>query len=483
MAYLSYKMLAEYVILEKLKDEIEITDADKNTVAQFVQAHYLHKFPTGIKKIFAVNHKQQDGSKKMIGMAMYGSPFMTVTKFLEPAGIKLQETLELKRLFIDDVGLRNIESFVIGQTLGKIRKEMPEIRVVITFADDKAGHVGAIYQATNAIYLGKSDDGKHKYIYAMNDDDKKNIEQIIKPQPYPKKEVPPTTEVIKPPRNQAQYDMLAQIKRELGGKEEQPKDFSTVFADKEPEEDDRPSANPPPVLRGANRRRYDKMSKLVNQPPLKETKLSDLDYEQKQDLLAAIKAELEKQGKLQPAEVPEPPIDYPREDPPSHRYAVPLELSKIPAILPSDDIDPDDEEAALNQKVIDAMKTMPYPDFENDLFRPQGRDPEVPNMKLGKLSKYGTFKKKPNKSKVKENDAEQMARRKAQIAASIELEKQHSQEQKPVQPTQPARDTRDIAGRTEHEQNSDSYYNYMQNLRAREAQYAWQEWVRKNLEE
>jgi len=483
MAYLSYKMLAEYVILEKLKDEIEITDADKNTVAQFVQAHYLHKFPTGIKKIFAVNHKQQDGSKKMIGMAMYGSPFMTVTKFLEPAGIKLQETLELKRLFIDDVGLRNIESFVIGQTLGKIRKEMPEIRVVITFADDKAGHVGAIYQATNAIYLGKSDDGKHKYIYAMNDDDKKNIEQIIKPQPYPKKEVPPTTEVIKPPRNQAQYDMLAQIKRELGGKEEQPKDFSTVFADKEPEEDDRPSANPPPVLRGANRRRYDKMSKLVNQPPLKETKLSDLDYEQKQDLLAAIKAELEKQGKLQPAEVPEPPIDYPREDPPSHRYADPLEPSKIPAILPSDDIqDPDDEEAALNQKVIDAMKTMPYQDFEKDLFRPQGgSDPEVPNMRLGKMTKYA-IKKKPNKSKVKENDAEQTVRRKAQIAASIEQERS-DKEKEEEKKRMSAKTKTDIAGRNETSQNSDSYYNYMQNLRAREAQYAWQEWVRKNLGE
>jgi hypothetical protein len=395
MAYLSYKMLAEYVILEKLKDEIEIADADKSAVAQFVQAHYLHKFPAGIKKIFSVNHKQQDGTKKMIGMAMYGVPFMTAAKFLEPAGIQLKETLELKRLFIDDVGIRNIESFVIGQTLGRIRKEMPEIRVVLTFADDKAGHVGAIYQATNAIYLGKSDDSKHKYIYVMNDKDKKAIEQLIKPQAYPKKEVP--TEAIKPAKNQAQYDMLAQIKRELG-KGEQPKDFSSVFADKESEEDDRPSANPPPVLRSANRRKYDKLSKLINQPPLAETKLSDLDYQKKQDLLAAIKSELEKSGKLQPAKVPEEPITYAQAQPPSLRYQDPLQPNKIPAILPSDDDNPEDDEEALNQKVIDAMKTMPYQDFEKDLFHPQGQDPEVPNMRLGKLTKYA-IKKKPKKSK------------------------------------------------------------------------------------
>ena len=322
MAYLSYKMLAEYVILEKLKDEIEITDANKNSVAQFVQSHYLHKFPTSIKKIFAVNHKQQDGTKKMIGMAIYGSPFMTASKFLEPVGIKLQETLELKRLFIDDVGLRNIESFVIGQTLSKIRKEMPEIRVVITFADDKAGHVGAIYQATNAIYLGKSPDGKHKYIYAMNDKDKKAIEQIITPQPYPKKEVP--TEAIKP-------------------------------------------------------------------------RLSNLSYKEKQNLLAAIRTELEKQGKLQ--QPPESVINYAQQgEPPSLRYQHPLEPNKIPAILPSDDIDPEDDEAELNQRVIDAMKTMPYQDFEKDLFHPQGEDPQTPRMRLGKLQKYKM--RKPRRSKT-----------------------------------------------------------------------------------
>ena len=400
MAYLSYKMLAEYVILEKLKDEIEITDADKNAVAQFVQAHYLHKFPTGIKKIFAVNHKQQDGSLKMIGMAMYGSPFMTVSKFLEPAGIKLQETLELKRLFIDDVGIRNIESFVIGQTLGKIRKEMPEIRVVFTFADDKAGHVGAIYQATNAIYLGKSDDGKHKYIYIMNDDDKKNIEQIIKPQAYPKKEVP-TTEAIKPRSNQAQYDMLAQIKKELQAKGDLPPDLDPPDreAEREAERERDRLKKPYAGYQGAHRRKFDKQSKLINAPPLAETsKLSDLTYKQKQDLLAAIKAELEKGGKLQPAEVPEPPIDYPRPEPSSHRYQDPLKPNKTPVILPNDDIDPDDDEAALNQKVIDAMKTMPYADFEKDLFHPQGDDPEVPNMRLGKMTKYN-IKKKPRKSK------------------------------------------------------------------------------------
>jgi hypothetical protein len=393
MAYLSYKMLAEYVILEKLKDEVEVMDANREDVARFVQAHYLHKFPTALKKIFSVHHKQPDGTKRMIGMIMYGQPFMTVAKFLEPAGIKLQETLELKRLFIDDVGIRNIESFVIGQTINRIRKEMPEIRIVFTFADEQAGHVGAIYQATNAIYLGKSADGKHKYIYIMKDEDKKALEPLLKPQPYPKKE--PTTEGSK--ETQASYDMLAQIKRELGSK------LGKTFQDVDEPLPDAPAPAKP--LSPTGRKTYyggrpssGRQSKLMKEPPIAESKLSDLSYEEKQELLAAIKGELEKQGKLAPSEVPEPPIDYPREDPPSLRYQHPLEPSKIPAILPSDDVDPDDEEAALNQKVIDAMKELPYADFEKDLFHPQGNDPQTPNMRLGKLTKYN-IKKKAKRSK------------------------------------------------------------------------------------
>lgn len=257
MAPKSYKLLAEYVILEKLKDEVEIVPATQQDVAQFVQKHYLHQFPTGTKKIYAVLHKQQDGTKLMVGCIIYGVPFHTVGKFLQPVGVAPNEILELKRLFIDDIGLRNIESFVIGQTIKLLKKDMPEIKVVITFADDKVGHVGSIYQATNAIYLGKSNDGKHKYLYIMHDEDKNIIGQVLKPQAYPKKEVPPVEETKS--GNQASWDMLAQIKKELG----QQADWDSVDEPQitEPEK-------PPTVFRGANKRKFDKQSKLLKQPPL-----------------------------------------------------------------------------------------------------------------------------------------------------------------------------------------------------------------------
>lgn len=170
------------LILEKMKDDIEIRPAQKDEIMQFVQKHYLQKFPAGTQLIYMVLNQNQP-----IGMALYGSPFPTASKFLEPE-VKHNETIELKRLFLNDVNIPNLESFVIASTIKKIKEDKPTIKVVITFADDKVGHTGTIYQATNATYLGKSDSGKHKYIYIIRGN-LNAIKAKLSPQPYPKKEI------------------------------------------------------------------------------------------------------------------------------------------------------------------------------------------------------------------------------------------------------------------------------------------------------
>jgi len=174
------KLLKEYVIQEKIKDDFQVLPTTKEKAEPFVMKHYLEKFPTGIKRIYGV---YQQGN--MVGVIIYGIPFMTASKFLEPE-VKLNETMELKRLFIDDLGIKNLESFVIGQSLKLLKRDEPQVKVVITFADDKQGHTGVIYQATNAIYIG-SGGGKHKYIYIIGGNINAintRVQQLI--QPYPK---------------------------------------------------------------------------------------------------------------------------------------------------------------------------------------------------------------------------------------------------------------------------------------------------------
>lgn len=202
--------LREYVLLEKIKDEFEVLPTNRNDVEVFVKKHYLKSFPTGIKKIYGIYQKS---TKQMVGMIIYGTPFHTASKFLEPI-VKPNEVLELKRLFIDDIGIKNLESFVIGQSLNLLRKEDPSIKVVLTFADDMQGHKGIIYQATNAIYLGKSDSGKHKYAYIINGD-VKGIKNSLQPQEYPKKPINEANKYnqhLQAKQYQKKVDLLNQLK-------------------------------------------------------------------------------------------------------------------------------------------------------------------------------------------------------------------------------------------------------------------------------
>ena len=178
------KLLKEYVIQEKIKDDFQVLPTNRQEAEPFVMKHYLEKFPAAIKRIYGVYRRVETG-RQMVGVIIYGVPFMTAAKFLEPE-VKHNETLELKRLFIDDLGIKNLESFVIGQSLKMLKRDEPSIKVVITFADDTQGHKGVIYQATNAIYLG-SGNGKHKYIYIIGGDVnaiKNKIQLMIKQ--YPK---------------------------------------------------------------------------------------------------------------------------------------------------------------------------------------------------------------------------------------------------------------------------------------------------------
>lgn len=66
-----------------------------------------------------------------------------------------ESVLELTRLVLTDEAPRNSESYLIGQTF----RQLPRPRILLSYADSAAGHVGTIYQATNWLYTGVSTKG------------------------------------------------------------------------------------------------------------------------------------------------------------------------------------------------------------------------------------------------------------------------------------------------------------------------------------
>jgi hypothetical protein len=60
------------------------------------------------------------------------------------------------RLVLPDHAPHNSESRLIGGSLRLIQQQRPDVWAVITYAASDVGHIGYVYQATNAIYTGTS---------------------------------------------------------------------------------------------------------------------------------------------------------------------------------------------------------------------------------------------------------------------------------------------------------------------------------------
>ena len=116
--------------------------------------HYLHRkcpcsfafglFEKGKESVF-------DYYDPAIGVVVYGTPSSSPLRSGICGPEEKENVIELTRLWVKDGTPKNTESFLIGNTIKLVDKE-----IIVSFAEIQAGHVGIIYQATNWIYTGLS---------------------------------------------------------------------------------------------------------------------------------------------------------------------------------------------------------------------------------------------------------------------------------------------------------------------------------------
>jgi hypothetical protein len=89
----------------------------------------------------------------LLGVVAYNLPSSTVcTSVFGPE--HAQSVWHMSRLALADSCPRNSESRLIGGSLRGIEHDYPHVWAVVTYAATSAGHIGYVYQATNAIYTG-----------------------------------------------------------------------------------------------------------------------------------------------------------------------------------------------------------------------------------------------------------------------------------------------------------------------------------------
>jgi len=120
----------------------------ENSVAQdvVVKNHYLHR-----KAPCSFAFGLFDKTNNLMGVVMYGTPASSPLRKGICGPEEASNVIELTRLWVDDVVEKNGESYLIGNTIPLVGKE-----IIVSFAEIEKGHVGYVYQATNWIYTGLS---------------------------------------------------------------------------------------------------------------------------------------------------------------------------------------------------------------------------------------------------------------------------------------------------------------------------------------
>jgi len=130
-----------------IKNEtLQLVKVEKSIADKIVEKHhYSHKATSNSFLSFMVNNGK--------GILQLGYGIRPEMKHTISKDIKKGNYCEFDRMWLSDDLPKNSESQVIGLLLSYLKQVHKNIQFVITYADESAGNVGTIYQATNAIEL------------------------------------------------------------------------------------------------------------------------------------------------------------------------------------------------------------------------------------------------------------------------------------------------------------------------------------------
>jgi hypothetical protein len=97
---------------------------------------------------------------KLKGVLQYGYAMNPASCKSVVKGTEMKEYLELNRMWIDDDCIKYAESQAISYSIKYIKKKYPKIKWIQSFADERCGCFGIVYQACSFSYYGE-----HKSIF------------------------------------------------------------------------------------------------------------------------------------------------------------------------------------------------------------------------------------------------------------------------------------------------------------------------------
>ena len=92
---------------------------------------------------------------ELLGVLQYGYAMNPASCGSVVEGTQMDEYLELNRMWLDDKAERNSETKAISYSLRYIRSKFPKIKWIQSFADERCGCFGIVYQAASFDFYGE----------------------------------------------------------------------------------------------------------------------------------------------------------------------------------------------------------------------------------------------------------------------------------------------------------------------------------------
>ena len=126
--------------------EIERERAD----AIIIKNHYSHKVYNA-----SYIHLGVFIDNNLVGVLQYGSAMNPASGNSVVEGTQIENFLELNRMWIDDSAGNTSESQAISCSIRYIKHRYPKVKWIQSFADERCGCYGIVYQACSFAYYGE----------------------------------------------------------------------------------------------------------------------------------------------------------------------------------------------------------------------------------------------------------------------------------------------------------------------------------------
>jgi|TARA_B110000908_G_scaffold133427_1_gene157373 hypothetical protein len=92
---------------------------------------------------------------KLLGVLQYGYAMNPASCGSVVKGTEMNQYLELNRMWLDDMAKKNSESMAISYSIKYIKGKLKTIKWIQSFADERCGGLGIVYQACSFRYYGE----------------------------------------------------------------------------------------------------------------------------------------------------------------------------------------------------------------------------------------------------------------------------------------------------------------------------------------